>query len=126
MRNKVGQAINWLDDNSDDKFFMFLHTYEVHDPYTPDQEYLELFESAYSGSLPSDIGAAELAAINRHDANLTEQDIDHVRNLYNAEIRSMDDGFGKLIAYLREKNLYDNTLIIFTSITVRSLASTVI
>jgi arylsulfatase A-like enzyme len=115
MRNKVSQAIDWLDDNGDDKFFMFLHTYEVHDPYTPDQEYLELFESDYSGSLPSDIGAAELAAINRHDANLTEQDIDHVRNLYNAEIRSMDDGFGELIAYLREKNLYDNTLIIFTS-----------
>jgi arylsulfatase A-like enzyme len=115
MRNKVSQAIDWLDSNSDDKFFMFLHTYEVHDPYSPEQKYLELFESTGSSSLPNNMGARELAAINRHDANPTEQDIDHVRNLYNAEIRSMDDAFGDLITYLREKNLYDNTLIVFTS-----------
>ncbi len=61
---KVDQAIEWLDKNGDDKFFMFLHTYEVHDPYQPRPGYLEMFETDYAGALGDDISVQLLAAIN--------------------------------------------------------------
>ena len=31
----VDAALAWLDEHGDERFFLFLHTYEVHSPYTP-------------------------------------------------------------------------------------------
>jgi arylsulfatase A-like enzyme len=115
FRYKVDAATDWLDDNGDDKFFMFLHTYEVHDPYAPDPEYLALFETDYAGSISNNIDSKEIGKINSDSFDLSAADIEHVNNAYDAEIRSMDDAFGRLIAYLKDNNLYDNTVIIFTS-----------
>ena len=46
---------------------------------------------------------------------MSEADRRHVIAAYDGEIRSMDNAFGDLIAYLKDKRLYDNTLIVFTS-----------
>src|SRR6185436_20807091 len=36
-------ADEWLDRRGEDEFFLFLHTYQVHAPYTPSARYAELF-----------------------------------------------------------------------------------
>ena len=46
---------------------------------------------------------------------LSEADRQHIIAAYDGEIRNMDDAFGDLLASLRVRGLYDNTLIIFTS-----------
>jgi glucan phosphoethanolaminetransferase (alkaline phosphatase superfamily) len=53
----VNKAAAWIDRHlhPGEKFFLFLHTYQTHHPYTPEKEYLELFESGYNGSLPRHI-----------------------------------------------------------------------
>jgi hypothetical protein len=112
---KVDQAIEWLDKNGDDKFFMFLHTYEVHDPYQPRPGYLEMFETDYAGDLGDDISVKLLASINSGRRPIDAADLEHIKNAYNAEIRAMDDAFQTLIDYLKERGLYDRTIIVLTS-----------
>lgn len=111
----VTKTIKWLDQNPNERFFLFLHTYETHHPYTPKKRQLKLFESNYNGDLNWQITVEMIEKINKGEIKLTDEDKQHIINTYDAEIRSMDESFGLLIDYLKKKKLYDNTLIIFTS-----------
>jgi choline-sulfatase len=74
-------AKSWLDKESGDKpFFLFLHLYDPHTPYTPP----EPFFSQYS-------------------------------NHYDGEIAYVDSVIGDLIAYLKQRDLYDKSMIVFLS-----------
>jgi arylsulfatase A-like enzyme len=105
----------WIDQNGDSPFFLFLHNYEVHHPYEPDPKYLEMLGIEYDGELGDVISKELLDEAKRGDVTLDEEDIAYIRAMYDAEIRSMDDGFAYLVDYLEQKGLYDNTMIVFTS-----------
>ena len=112
----VDKTAEWLDNRHDNQtFFLFLHTYETHHPYTPAKEYLKLFESGYKGNLPDHISVKLIDQINKGEITLNDEDKKHILNAYDAEIRMMDDSFGRLTDLLKKKKLYDNTMIIFTS-----------
>ena len=51
----VRRGVEWLDQTPERPFFLFLHSYEVHHPYTPTPEHLALVESDYKGDLPGEI-----------------------------------------------------------------------
>lgn len=112
---KVNSAINWIKNNSGEKFFLFLHTYETHHPYTPKKEYLDLFEKDYSGDLSIRTGVGLLRKINKGKIKINKKDKEHIINTYDAEIYSMDKAFGVLVDFLKKESLYDNAIIIFTS-----------
>lgn len=38
-----GRALEWVGRHADERFFVFIHTYEVHEPYDPPAEYRHLF-----------------------------------------------------------------------------------
>jgi len=116
----VNHTEEWLEKNKKEnnkrKFFLFLHTYETHHPYTPAEKYLKQIETeAYDGPLPRHISVELIHQINRGEVTLSDADKKHLVNTYDAEIRSMDDSFKQLTEYLKKNGLYDNTLIIFTS-----------
>ncbi len=112
----VRAGLTWLEDGDGRPFFLFLHSYEVHHPYTPRQDYLELFDEGYAGPLPSEISIELLRQINRDEIEFdADRDLRHVVSAYDAEVRSADDGLAILTQHLKDKGLYDNTLIIFTS-----------
>lgn len=111
----VASGIKWLESNKGKNFFMFLHTYEVHSPYTPQKKYLDLFETDYKGRLPSTISHEILRNIREGVSKIDSADLNHIVNCYNGEIRSMDDAFLILEDYLKAEKIYDNTMIIFTS-----------
>lgn len=111
----VEKTESWIDTNPGEKFFLFLHTYETHHPYTPEPHYLDMFEEDYNGNLPEHISVELLNRINKDEVAIDDQDKQHIIDTYDAEIREMDDSFARLIAFLKKKKLYDNTLIIFTS-----------
>ena len=115
FEDTVWKGVEWLESNDTGPFFLFLHSYEVHHPYTPRAEYLALFDDDYSGALPSEISLELLGQINNEEIDFDEADMGHVLAAYDAEIRSVDVGFSNLIRYLRKRGLYDDTLIVFTS-----------
>jgi arylsulfatase A-like enzyme len=108
-------ATRWLGEHGRQPFFAFLHSYEVHHPYTPIAEDLKRFEEDYSGVLPNDISVSLLESINRREVSITPADFRHIVNAYDAEIRSADESFGDLIAVLRNRGLYDETMIVLMS-----------
>jgi len=111
----VRSGLEWLGGDPDRPAFLFLHTYQVHHPYTPDAELLEIFDEGYEGRLPGEISKELLNRINRGEVVIDERDLDHIRAAYDAEIRSVDESFGELMSGLDALGLADNTLLIFTS-----------
>jgi arylsulfatase A-like enzyme len=117
--DKISQkVIKWLEDYSFSKpFFLFLHCYDVH-RYKPPKYIEKMFTEGYKGKLLK-LRKAEYKLEQRVTANafynLDEDDINHLRNLYNAEIYKTDSKFGEILNYLKERNLYKDALIIITS-----------
>ena len=74
-------------------FFVYLHFLDPHDPYTPPGEY----KTAFTGDVPSRAyPPKELQRI----------------NLYDGEIKYMDNQIGKLFSHLKDEGLYDDLTII--------------
>jgi arylsulfatase A-like enzyme len=111
----VPVAVDWIRRFQGDKFFLFLHTYEVHHPYTPLPRFAERFDAAYSGPLPDEISLELIKDINAGRVRIDEADREHVVNMYDAEILSMDEAFGTFIRLLKEEGVYDESMIIVTA-----------
>lgn len=112
----VDRAVAWLrEDPPDRPFFLFLHTYEVHAPYTPLLEHLDRFDQGYEGPLPIHLTPHLLGEITAHPEDYTDADRRHVVHTYDAEIHSMDAAFGRLVAFLRKTGRLDRMLVLFTS-----------
>jgi arylsulfatase A-like enzyme/tetratricopeptide (TPR) repeat protein len=71
------RAADWFDSNSKKKFFVWIHYYDPHLPYTPPPPFDKIYRSPYDG-----------------------------------EITYTDVYVGRLIELLKEKNAYDNTLVV--------------
>ena len=85
-------AFDWLDRNSRERFFLFVHYMDPHDPY---------FRHPYDG-----YGIARVS--NPHpDAALAEE----MHTLYKGEIEFLDANFGRFLDRLRADGVYDNTVI---------------
>ena len=109
------RARPWLESVRSRPFFLFLHTYEVHHPYTPSPERLRSMEPSYSGTLPPAISIRLLEKINSGQHVLRPGDLEHIVATYDAEIASADEGFGELLALLRRLGRYDSSIVVLTS-----------
>ncbi|MCP5103242.1 MAG: sulfatase-like hydrolase/transferase, partial [bacterium] len=92
--------------------FLFLHTYQVHAPYTPPEEFLQ--------KLNPDPKYKNLEAVNYNNPAKTylpaeEDQTNALKELYQAEILAFDSYFGEFIDRLKEMNLYENAMIVFMS-----------
>ncbi len=106
---------NWLNKNKGKRFFLFLHTYQTHDPYSSHHPYSHLFLQENSKWTDLDL-IGYLGGWSGIFKKLPENEKKNAEELYDGEIRYMDETFiGPLIAKLKEDDLYDNTMIIFTS-----------
>ena len=95
--------------------FLFLHTYQAHHPYTPEKERMARLDRGYEGTLPADISVELLRQINHGEVQIDAADLGHIVHAYDAEIQSADDAFADLVRGLKEKGLYDESLIILVS-----------
>lgn len=98
-----------------ERFFLFLHTYTVHDPYWPPERYRKEF---WPGPPPADAGeptGSHFAAINDGRGEASEQAVEYYRALYDASIRHLDDALRQLFADLEASGLADETTVLITS-----------
>ena len=94
-------------------FFLFLHFYDVHTDFTPRQEYRERFVEPYSGRLTG--STTQLVNVRNGEETLSEADMRWLRQMYDAEIRQLDDLLGRFFAWLEDEELFDRTLFVVTS-----------
>ncbi|HXJ37536.1 MAG TPA: sulfatase [Candidatus Eisenbacteria bacterium] len=88
-----GRGATWLRAHAGRRFFLFLHTYQVHAPYFPPEAYRTLFEDI--ATIPPGI------------------ERDHLR--YLQEARVADDAVGTVLKALADLGLEDDTLVVLTS-----------
>jgi arylsulfatase A-like enzyme len=112
---EVEAGLAWIGGIGRRRFFLFLHTYEVHHPYTPDAEARARLPEHYDGPLPPDISLALLEDVNAGRLAITPADRAHIVHAYDQEISSVDEAFGRLVAALRTAGLYEETLLVLTS-----------
>jgi arylsulfatase A-like enzyme len=108
-------ASRWIEDNKDKSFFLFLHTYQPHDPYAN-------FSPAGREFLAED---AEWDQVKmeplfgpggRFDTQLSENAKQNIVALYDGEIKYTDVYFVQpILDKLKELGLYEKSLIILTS-----------
>jgi arylsulfatase A-like enzyme len=94
-------------------FFLLAHFYDAHTDFTPEPAYRARYVAPYSGRL--DGSTSQLFALRERGLLLAEADLRFLREMYDAEIRQLDDLLAEFFAFLEEQGLVEDTLIVVTS-----------
>ena len=115
------RAIEWIDSKpKEEKFFLWLHYFDPHDPYDAPVAHrvfepsnpkydaidrrLALYEGTKSGERWEFAGHV-----------FSPEHVQYLVGLYDAEIQFMDAQVERVLAHLRERELLENTVVVFTS-----------
>jgi hypothetical protein len=104
-------AIDWLRNNAAQRFFLFLHFWDVHYDYIPPPPYDTMFDPDYTGTVTGK-GFYERTDINKR---LPKRDIEHLLALYDGELRWVDDHIARVLAAVEDLGIADRTAIVVTS-----------
>ena len=103
-------------------FFTYLHYIDLHDPYRPPPPYDTLFAQGADAATPdvyADVDFAEWGAyledVRQGRVELSGADVRRLEELYDGQLRAIDDQIGVLLHHLQELGLYDDTLIVLTA-----------
>lgn len=111
----IANAIQWLNKNSQRPFFLFLHSYEVHEPFNPPEDVFRKLFPKPALNQPPVIKMELLDKIVSGDVVPTEQQKEFIRQTYDAEVHFFDQNFGRLMAELKRLKLDQNTVILIFS-----------
>jgi len=113
----VKEAIKWLEEQvargRKDRLFLWLDSFDPHEPWDPPQEYYELYAPDYSGLpiIQPSIGGKDGGFIK----HFTLPEIQHIRAQYAGEITLVDKWIGIFFEKVKELGLWENSLIILIS-----------
>ncbi|TMB59285.1 MAG: sulfatase, partial [Deltaproteobacteria bacterium] len=103
----------WLERNRGLRFLAYLHYMDPHDPYTPPAA---LRPPAPPGVRPAvAAGQADVLARRLAGAPLSAAEVEHLRRLYDAEIRAWDAELGTLLDTLADRGVADSTIVVLTA-----------
>ncbi len=95
-------------------FFLWVHHIDPHAPYAPPKRFREM-EGPWPFFYPFPGGERWGVPQLGLDFTVAEEHRPYVRSLYEGELRYMDESVGKLMDWLEELGLRDNTVVCFTS-----------
>ena len=104
----MNTASNWLEKNYKNPFFLYVDTFDPHEPWDPPQHYVDLYDPGYQG---------EEVIYPRYDKCdfLSPEELNHCRALYRGEATMVDRWIGKLLERAESLGLMENTMIVFTT-----------
>ena len=108
--NTFNLARQWLEQNSEAPFFLVIHTYEVHTPYTRPR-----FAKGDGGRIGKSFDIRMLKPMQTGEIELTDQERAHVIDLYDGGIRATDRHVGRFLEFLSELGLRDKVVVALTS-----------
>lgn len=103
----TNESINYLNTIGQKPFFLFLAYYSVHTPIQPNKQYIDKFERK--------LAELENNQITYRDEGKGVTTLDQYNAAYASMLFALDKNIGRLIVHLKEKGLYENTSIVFTS-----------
>lgn len=111
------KALNFIEENKDRPFLAYLSYYSVHKPGIPGvwaqgkKEYTEYFEAKLAqepSKQPTDRKVT-------HGPSDSVESIDQVYPEFAAQVKAVDVNVGRVMAKLKELDIDDNTIVVFTS-----------
>ncbi|MDP6978284.1 MAG: sulfatase [Myxococcota bacterium] len=121
LAGSIPRAATWLREHRDERFFLFLHTYDIHLPYDPPEPYASKFAADYEGQVRGSNTRLLLRASRGLDSGgassvgFTAADKDRVVSLYDGGILYTDNQLNHLFTLFRELDLARDTLVVFFS-----------
>lgn len=106
------KAVNFIKNNSDSKFFLWVHYMDPHGHYINHDEFDYALEHENKGALPKELSAKSL---NKVRDSIGSEELNYINDLYDEEISYTDKYIGVLIDSLYEMGIDDNTIIILTA-----------
>jgi len=104
-------TLDWLS-RRQERFFCWAHYMDVHHPCYPPAEYRERFGVG-------DISQTEVSEwysrLVRAPGEITRRELASLERLYEASISYTDDQIARIIDQLKERGMYDETLVVLTS-----------
>jgi arylsulfatase A-like enzyme len=122
-----GAFLHWARQEWEQPTFVWIHYFDPHGPYDPAARYEALFLGdkwaqsdervpldfvVQEGGHPNKVLDALPAYHHREDG---EDRVARFLARYDAQVREMDDAFGKVLGFLHSRGLFDPSAIIFTS-----------
>jgi arylsulfatase A-like enzyme len=108
-RHGLQPALDWVDEHSNEPWFLFVHTYAAHE-FEPPPRFLR--DLGLDGSIERDEAAmAFLGNQQMPDERARRYLIDR----YDGGVRAADEMVGRLLDHLDERDLRDDTVILITS-----------
>ncbi|WP_436344038.1 sulfatase [Natronorubrum sp. FCH18a] len=99
----------WISNDPSEPFFLWIHYMDVHSPYDPPDEHI----------MGDHIGVKKRSELNNkilsNPKDISDKDIEILKNLYDGEIRYVDKEIGNIYKKLENGGLLDNTAMIVTS-----------
>jgi arylsulfatase A-like enzyme len=103
------EAERWLERHHDERFFLYVDTWDPHEPWDAPDYYTASYREGYAGEqIYPCYGKWE-------EAGLLEDDVDLAHATYCGEVTMVDFWIGRLLAKLDALGLRENTLVFFTS-----------
>ncbi|KPL08685.1 MAG: N-acetylgalactosamine 6-sulfate sulfatase [Bacteroides sp. SM23_62] len=105
----VEEACKWLSEIRDPEkpFFLYIASHEPHTPIQPPEKYRGLYTGDNTDELEKEINYGSIPR--------PERDISANKKEYYGTVHQLDDAFGHLMETVDRLELYDNTLVVFTS-----------
>jgi arylsulfatase A-like enzyme len=109
-------VLNWLQNNKNQRFFLFIHFCDVHLAYGPPVEYAKMFGVDTTKDSWRYYGRFMFLKKFFDPAIPMPKNVKkNMIGLYDGEIRSVDFNISRLIKFLERENIYDNTILVITS-----------
>jgi len=102
------ESCKWLEKNYKQKFFLYIDTFDPHEPWDPPHYYVDMYDKNYDGEeiIYPVYGPCDY---------LTEREIQHIRAHYAGEVTLVDRWVGRLFQKIEDLGLLENTAVIFTT-----------
>ena len=107
-------AVRWLNRKKDSRFFLWLHYFKPHYPFTPPPGYENMFvDPEYKGDIAGD--SKQLMSVMLGLRPFSEEDRIQVGALYDANVRFVNDQVSRVLAEVEKLGLAKNTLVVFSA-----------
>lgn len=111
VERTFARAEQWLAEQREGPFFLLIHTYEPHAPYTHTEFARALGPPPFEGPFTLD----HVAGLNEGTFTLTPALVRYITALYDGDIAATDRRFGRFRTRLEELGLADSVALVVTS-----------
>ena len=107
-------VIKWLDDNGKKPFFIVVHYFDPHLAYNPPIDFAAPYlpPNTPMSKIPFN---PDLYAIRSGALQVSPEDRELAKDLYDGELASVDAEMARLMKYLRDNGLYERMMVVITS-----------